>query len=288
MRIVRSVAAMQRLARQWRRRGARIGFVPTMGYLHEGHASLAREARRCVGRTGQVVVSIYVNPTQFGPREDWSRYPRDLRHDLRLCRREGVDTVFAPADAEMYPGRQAGDYSTYVIEERLSRGMEGAARPGHFRGVTTVVAKLFNIVQPDVAVFGAKDFQQAAVVRRMAHDLNFPVRILVAPTVREPDGLALSSRNTFLTGPLRSQATVLHRAIQEVRRALGTSQKGALATRLKAAVKGVLQTAPDARLDYVEFFDPETLAPQARVRRGSQMALAVFLGRTRLIDNARL
>jgi len=190
---------MQRLARKWQGK-VRVGFVPTMGYLHEGHLSLVRRARRAVGRRGTVVLSIYVNPTQFGPGEDLSRYPRDLSRDQQLCRRAGVDVLFTPDDAQMYPGTEAGSYHTYVVEESLSKLMEGASRPGHFRGVTTIVAKLFNIVLPEVAVFGAKDFQQAAIIQRMALDLNFPVKILVAPTVREPDGLALSSRNKYLEG----------------------------------------------------------------------------------------
>lgn len=288
MRIVTSVAAMLRLARRWRRHGTRVGLVPTMGYLHEGHLSLVRAARKRVGRTGQVVVSIYVNPTQFGPREDLARYPRDLKRDVRLCRAEGVDVVFAPDDAEMYPGKAEGNFSTYVLEEKLSQGMEGASRPGHFRGVTTVVAKLFSLVQPDVAVFGAKDFQQAAVVKRMVRDLNFPLKILVAPIVREPDGVAMSSRNKYLTGDLRQQATVLQRSIQAVRRAVTTAKQPAPAVQLRSLVGKVIQTAPDARLDYVEFFEPETLSPVAKVSPGTHMALAVFVGGTRLIDNGRL
>ncbi len=279
---------MLRLARRWRRHGTRVGLVPTMGYLHEGHLSLVRAARKRVGRTGQVVVSIYVNPTQFGPREDLARYPRDLKRDVRLCRAEGVDVVFAPDDAEMYPGKAEGNFSTYVVEEKLSQGMEGASRPGHFRGVTTVVAKLFSLVQPDVAVFGAKDFQQAAVVKRMVRDLNFPLKILVAPIVREPDGVAMSSRNKYLTGDLRQQATVLQRSIQAVRRAVTTAKQPAPAVQLRSLVGKVIQTAPDARLDYVEFFEPETLSPVAKVSPGTHMALAVFVGRTRLIDNGRL
>src|SRR5213593_3602914 len=202
MRVITSVAAMQRLALRWRRRGARVGCVPTMGYLHAGHLSLVRCARRLVGPKGKVVVSIFVNPTQFAPTEDLARYPRDLKRDRELCRETGTDVIFAPTERQMYPA----DYSTFVVEERLSRPMEGESRPTHFRGVATVVAKLFNIVLPDVAVFGAKDFQQAAVVQRMVRDLNFPVKIVLAPTVREVDGLALSSRNKYLEGPLRAQA----------------------------------------------------------------------------------
>ena len=166
---------MERLARSWKRAGVRVGLVPTMGYLHAGHLSLVQRARRLVGRRGQVVVSIYVNPTQFGPKEDLSRYPRALARDSRLCREAGVDVIFAPDDQQMYPGGSAGGFSTFVAEETLSRGMEGKSRPTHFRGVTTVVGKLFNIVQPELAVFGAKDYQQAAVVKRMARDLNFPL-----------------------------------------------------------------------------------------------------------------
>jgi pantoate--beta-alanine ligase len=288
MRIITSVAAMQRQARQWQQRGVRVGFVPTMGYLHDGHVSLVRVARRQVGSAGTVVVSIYVNPTQFGPKEDLSRYPRDLKRDLKVCRTEGVDVVFAPSDAEMYPDKANGNFSTYVVEKKLSRGMEGKSRPGHFRGVTTVVAKLFNIVQPDVAVFGAKDFQQAAVVKRMVRDLNFPLRIVVAPTVRETDGVAMSSRNKYLVGNLRPQAMVLQRSIQMVRHAVAAAKKPVPATKLRVIVRQAIKAAPAARLDYVEFFDSETLLPVFKASRGTYMALAVFVGTTRLIDNARL
>jgi pantoate--beta-alanine ligase len=288
MQVVRSISTMQRLARQWQRRSARIGFVPTMGYLHEGHLSLAHAARRRVGPAGKVVVSIYVNPTQFAPTEDLSRYPRDLKRDLKLCRAAGVDVVFVPTDEEMYPGKAAGRYSTYVGEEILARQMEGASRPTHFRGVTTVVAKLFNIVQPDIAVFGAKDWQQAAIIKRMVTDLNFPLKIIIAPTVREADGVAMSSRNKYLIGNLRPQAVVLSRAIALARQTVAAANQPVPAARLKAAVARIVSAAPDARLDYVEFFDPETLIPQKQVARGAQLALAVFIGKTRLIDNGRL
>lgn len=286
MQVVRSPAAMQRLALRWRQRGTRVGFVPTMGYLHEGHLSLVREARRRVGKSGRVVVSIYVNPTQFAPTEDLSRYPRDLKRDLKLCRQTGADVVFVPTDAAMYPGKAEERYSTFVVEETLSRSMEGAARPTHFRGVTTIVAKLFNLVLPHLAVFGAKDWQQAAIIQRLVADLNFPVQIVVAPTVREPDGVAMSSRNKYLTGDQRAQATVLSRSIQMARSAV--KAKPVPAPRLKAAVQKLVATAPAARLDYVEFFDGETLAPVPRVRPGTHMALAVFVGQTRLIDNGCL
>jgi pantoate--beta-alanine ligase len=301
MQVVTSVVAMQRRAKQWQRSGARVGFVPTMGYLHEGHLSLMRRARRMVGKTGKVVVSIYVNPTQFGPKEDFSGYPRDLKRDLKLCRAEGVDVLFAPSNAEMYPRRgEAADeparedvrpteFSTNVVEENLSRMMEGAARPAHFRGVTTVVAKLFNIVLPDAAVFGAKDWQQAAIIKRMVADLNFPLKITVAPTLREADGLAMSSRNKFLSSDERAQAVALWQAIQQARQAVRSSKEPIPANRLRSELKWLVETRPAARVDYIEFFYPETLmTPVAKVSRGTHMALAVFVGKTRLIDNARL
>jgi pantoate--beta-alanine ligase len=286
MRIISNAAAMQKRALQWKRRGVRAGFVPTMGYLHAGHLSLVREARKRVGKTGKVVVSIYVNPTQFAPTEDLAKYPRDLQRDLRLCREAGVDVVFTPSDAGIYPGKSKKGFSTYVGEEKLSRSMEGAARPTHFRGVTTVVAKLFNLVLPEVAVFGQKDFQQAAIIKRMVADLNFPVKIIVAPTLREADGLAMSSRNKFLDAEQRAQAVILFHALRAA--SLAVKRKPVSAVRLKADLKQFITAAPLAKLDYVELFDPETLAPVAQVKRGTQMALAVFVGKTRLIDNARL
>jgi pantoate--beta-alanine ligase len=287
MQIVSSIAGMQRLAKKWRRAGTRIGFVPTLGYLHAGHLSLVKRARQAVGKSGKLVVSIYVNPTQFAPTEDLSKYPRDLKRDLKLCRAAGVDVVFTPDDAEMYPGKNKNHYSTYVVEEKLSQSMEGASRPTHFRGVTTVVAKLFNIVLPEVAVFGQKDFQQAAVIRRMMVDLNFPVKIIVAPTLREADGLAMSSRNKYLTGDLRRQATILWRAIQIAKFTLKKS-KSISATELKSDLKLLIEVERDAKLDYVEFFDPETLSPVSKVTPGTRLALAVFISKTRLIDNAQL
>ena len=279
---------MQRLALGCKRSGVRISFVPTMGYLHEGHLSLIRKARKLVGAKGKVVVSIYVNPTQFAPGEDLRTYPRDLARDAQACRQEGVDILFVPSDSEMYASHGRTQFSTYVTEESLSKGMEGISRPTHFRGVTTVVAKLFNIVLPEVAVFGAKDWQQAAVVQRMVRDLNFPTRIVVAPTFREPDGLAMSSRNKYLEGDLRNQAVVLWRSIQKARMALRSSRHGIPARRLKNDLKRFVEMGRSARLDYVEFFDPESLEPSANVKPGSHMALAVFVGKTRLIDNARL
>jgi len=288
VRTITSVGTMQRLALRWRRAGLRVGFVPTMGSLHDGHLSLVRRARRAVGPQGKVVLSVYVNPTQFGPHEDFTKYPRNLARDVVRCRRAGVDVVFAPANSGMYPHPSGTGFSTYVVEERLSQRMEGASRPMHFRGVTTVVAKLFNIVQPAVAVFGAKDFQQAAVVRRMVRDLNFPVRVIVSPTVREADGLALSSRNQYLAGDLRRQAAVLSQAIGRARQAASSGGGRLRAAGLKRDLQAFIERQPDARVDYIEFFDPETLHPVREVRRGTHLALAVWVGTTRLIDNATL
>lgn len=285
MQIVRSVAGMRRLVESWRRSGVQVAFVPTMGFLHEGHMSLVQHARKSVGRRAKVVVSIYVNPTQFAPNEDFARYPRDLKRDAQLCRRHGVDAIFAPSDQEMYPNGEM-PFSTYVVEESLSRTMEGESRPTHFRGVTTVVAKLFNIVQPAVAVFGEKDYQQAVIIKQMVRDLNFPVKVMVAPTLRERDGLALSSRNQYLSGALRAQATVLWQALKKAREEVRRHPEPA--ARLKPILKRFIESQPAARLDYAEFFHPKTLAPAHTVTRGMRMALAVFIGKTRLIDNAPL
>jgi pantoate--beta-alanine ligase len=273
---------MQRLGRHWQAAGVPVAFVPTMGYLHRGHISLVRRARQAVGARGKVVVSLYVNPIQFAPTEDLAKYPRDLDRDRKLCARAGVDVLFVPPEREMYPR----DFSTYVVEEKLALGMEGVSRPTHFRGVATVVAKLFHMVLPTVAVFGAKDFQQAAVVRKIVRDLNFPLKIIVAPTVREPDGLALSSRNKYLSDPQRRQATVLWRALQQASVDVGKTPVSA--ARLKLTLRRLIATQPEARVDYIEFFDPQTLEPVRQVRRGSRMALAVFIGKTRLIDNCEL
>jgi pantoate--beta-alanine ligase len=282
MRIVSSVAAMQRLAKKIKTRKIPIGFVPTMGYLHAGHMSLVQRARQLVGKKGQVVVSIYVNPTQFAPHEDLAKYPRDLEHDKKLCDEAGVDILFVPTDKEMYPA----DFSTYVVEEKLSRGMEGASRPAHFRGVTTVVAKLFNIVLPDISIFGTKDFQQAAIVKRMVRDLNLPLKVVVASTYREADGLAMSSRNKYLSPSQRQQAIVLWNAIQHAKQKVKRAPVSVGA--LKTAIAKMISEQSEAKLDYVEFFDSETLNPIAKVKRSSHMALAVFFGKTRLIDNAQL
>lgn len=282
MQVITTVAAMQQTALDWRASKTSIGFVPTMGYLHAGHISLVKQARDRVGASGKVVVSIYVNPTQFSPSEDLAKYPRDLARDTELCAAAGVDVLFVPTDAEMYPS----GFSTYVVEEQLAYKMEGITRPHHFRGVTTVVSKLFNLVLPSVSVFGAKDYQQAAIIQQMVRDLNFPIEIIVAPTVRETDGLALSSRNKYLNPEQRKQALILSRSIQFARETVAKSPVSAV--QLREDVGRMIATASEARLDYVEFFDPRTLVLLDRVQPGAQMALAVYFGATRLIDNGRL
>jgi pantoate--beta-alanine ligase len=288
MRIIGRIGAMQALAGKWRKAGLSSAFVPTMGFLHAGHVSLMQRARQLAGASGQVVVSIFVNPTQFGPNEDLNKYPRDLERDARLCRQAGVDIVFTPSASEMYPSAEDQAFSTYVVEEALANGMEGASRPTHFRGVTTVVAKLFHIVDPTVAVFGQKDFQQAAVVRRMIRDLNFRVRLVVAPTVREPDGLAMSSRNQYLSETERSQAVALWQSIQLARRLVRGSGKVLPPAAVHEKMMELMARYPAARVDYISFFDPISLKPVKTVARGTQVALAVLVGQTRLIDNARL
>jgi pantoate--beta-alanine ligase len=288
MKVIHAADAMQRLALQWRKSNQRVALVPTMGYLHAGHLSLVHEARRRVGPAGLVVLSIYVNPTQFAPHEDLSRYPRDFARDRQLCRKAGVDVIFAPDNEAMYPGKEQGQYSTFVVEEVLGRELEGGTRPTHFRGVTTVVAKLFNLVLPELAVFGAKDFQQSAILRRMVKDLNFPIEMVVAPTVREPDGLAMSSRNKYLSRSERRTALVLSYGMEVARRLLLRHPGGLPVQKVVDPVARIINSQPAARLDYLAFVDPLTLQPQKRVRPGVQMTLAVFVGKTRLIDNTRL
>lgn len=276
---------MQRLALGWRREGKAVGLVPTMGYLHEGHISLVRKARQIVKPEGIVVASIFVNPTQFAPHEDLAEYPRDLQRDKELCKDNTVDVLFVPDAEQMYPSTNS-TYSTWVVEDLVSKGMEGASRPDHFRGVTTIVAKLFNLVLPEVAVFGAKDFQQAAVVQKMAQDLNYHVKIVVAPTVREKDNLAMSSRNKYLSAEERAHAPVLYKAIQKAKETLKKTPGSVCPVKLKEELRLLIETQPFAKVDYIEFFDPLSLEPLAELRPGCHMALAVHVGKTRLIDNA--
>jgi pantoate--beta-alanine ligase len=256
---------------------APVGLVPTMGYLHEGHLSLVRAARR---QCASVIVSIFVNPTQFGPNEDLARYPRDLPRDLSLLEKENVDLVWAPTPEVMYPQ----GYQTWVTVEELTAPLEGRMRPGHFRGVTTVVAKLFNATRADRAYFGQKDAQQALVIRRMAADLNFPLEVIVCPTQREADGLAMSSRNVYLNPAERRAATVLYRALQVAQKAY---QRGELsAEALRKIMEETIQAEPLARLQYVSCADPATLQEwEGEIGGTALLSMAVFIGQTRLIDN---
>ena len=253
-----------------------VGLVPTMGYLHEGHLSLVRRARQ---ECDHVIVSIFVNPTQFGPKEDLSKYPRDLERDLGLLEPLGVDLVWMPTAEIMYPP----GYQTWVEVETITRPLEGAMRPGHFRGVTTVVAKLFNAIQPHKAYFGQKDAQQAAVIRQMTRDLSYPIEIVVCPIVREPDGLAMSSRNVYLSPEQRKAATVLSRSLKA---ALEVYQKGEQdAEKLRGTMKEVLAGEPLAEVQYVSCADYDTLEELETVTGKTLLSMAVFVGKTRLIDN---
>lgn len=277
MQTVTSREQMFWIAREVQRGGRRIGFVPTMGALHEGHLSLMREAR---AQCDVLVVSIFVNPTQFGPSEDFEKYPRELDSDATLLIRENVDYLFAPAVADIYP---AG-FSTYVIVEGLSEQLEGASRQGHFRGVATVVAILLNIVRPDVAFFGQKDAQQAAVLQRMVRDLAFDTKVIVLPIVREESGLALSSRNAYLSHEEKRAATVLHRGLLQAASAYENGERNG--ARLLELVRSVIASEALARIDYISLNDADTLAPIERIaEQPALLSLAVYLGKTRLIDN---
>jgi pantoate--beta-alanine ligase len=253
-----------------------IGLVPTMGALHAGHVSLVRAAR---AETGFVVVSIFVNPSQFGPKEDLSRYPRPFENDVKICRDEGVDLVFHPAPEIMYPD----SFRTFVEVHQLQDVMCGASRPGHFRGVATIVLKLFNIVRPDIAFFGQKDAQQARILMQMVRDLDVPVALRICPIVREPDGLALSSRNVYLNADERSKATILHNALEAIRRRIEAGERDAAA--LLALARGMIDATAGARLDYAAIVDFETLRPLEKLRGQVLIALAVYFGTTRLLDN---
>lgn len=279
MHVVRDSAEMQATSLSLRRAGKRLALVPTMGYLHEGHASLVRAA---AARAETVIVSVFVNPIQFGPNEDFDRYPRDFARDEKICRESGAHLIFAPPVETMY----ANDASVRVTEASLSRFLCGASRPGHFEGVCTVVAKLFHLTLPDVAVFGAKDAQQVRIIRRMVRDLDFPVEIIEAPTVREPDGLAMSSRNALLTPAERSQALCLRRALLRAEQMHAGGERDADA--ILREMKKVIAQAPDARLDYAQIVDDESLQPVIEIERRALAAVAVYFSKTRLIDNTVL
>jgi pantoate--beta-alanine ligase len=253
-----------------------VGFVPTMGYLHAGHISLVQLAKE---ECASVITSIFVNPTQFGPNEDLAKYPRDLPHDLSLLEAAGTELVWTPSPEIMYPS----GFQTWVTVEELTHGLEGAVRPGHFRGVTTVVAKLFNAVQPDKAYFGQKDAQQVAVIRRMTKDLGFPIEIVVCPTVREPDGLAMSSRNTYLNSAERKAATVLFRALSTAKSAYENGERQAEA--LRRIMMETINAEPLAKLQYVSCADYDSLEELEHVTGKTLLSMAVYVGKTRLIDN---
>ncbi|NPB05335.1 MAG: pantoate--beta-alanine ligase [Aquificae bacterium] len=280
VRLFRTKEELRSFLREARKGGKTVGFVPTMGYLHEGHLSLVRRAR---GENDLVVVSIFVNPTQFGPGEDFERYPRDLERDLRLLEREGVDAVFAPSAEEMYPK----NFSTFVEETELSKRWEGEFRPGHFRGVCTVVTKLLNLVRPDRAYFGEKDYQQLKVVERMVRDLDLETQVVPCPTVREPDGLAMSSRNAYLSPEERRQATALYRSFQLAQRLVeeGLRDPRELERRLLEFLKSFPLIE---KVDYVAVVDPETLEPAREIKGGERILVAVRMPSARLIDNWRL
>jgi pantoate--beta-alanine ligase len=279
MKICKTIDEMRAASRQARHDGKRLGFVPTMGALHEGHLSLVRAAK---AKCDVVAVSIFVNPLQFGPSEDLAKYPRTFERDSELLEKEAVDILFVPTPDEMYP---AGAI-TYVTVEGFSEKLCGRSRPGHFRGVTTVVAKLFHIVEPDLAFFGQKDAAQATIIRRMVQDLNLPVEIVVCPIVREPDGLAMSSRNAYLNPQERKSALALYRSLLQVKSRFDQGERNA--ANLIEAAKQLLTQEPAVRLDYFEIVDPATLDPMQELTKNALVAVAAAVGNTRLIDNILL
>lgn len=276
MKICKSIQEMRAASRAARAQGKRVGLVPTMGALHEGHLSLVRAART---RCDVVAVSIFVNPTQFGPNEDFAKYPRSFERDCELLQKDGVDFAFAPSVAEMYHSGAL----TWVTVEEMSQKLCGQSRPGHFRGVTTVVAKLFHIAEPDLAFFGQKDAAQLAIIRRMVRDLDMPIEIVACPIVREPDGLAMSSRNAYLDAQQRKAALVLSRSLAKVQQAFADGERDA--GRLIAVGKDSFAADPSVRLDYLEIVDPDTLDSVNQIEAPALVAVAAFVGTTRLIDN---
>ena len=268
---------IRKVISEWKKRGLSVGFVPTMGFFHQGHLSLMKESLK---RTDKTVVSIFVNPTQFGPNEDFNTYPRDIERDLALAESTGVHAVFVPDVQEMYPSPS----KTWVEVEGLTKHLCGRSRPGHFRGVATVVTKLFNIIQPDVAVFGEKDFQQLQVIRQMVRDLDFPIKIVGAPIFREKDGLAMSSRNTYLSDDERKSSLCLFNALKRARELISKNEVKD-ASGLVSALEDFIGKYPFTRIDYIFVGDPETLEPATHIKRPLLVALAVYVGKTRLIDN---
>lgn len=276
MEIIHDIPSMQAFSERKRMEGNVIGFVPTMGFLHEGHLSLIREAKR---QTDIVIVSNFVNPSQFDPQEDYDRYPRDIKGDTDKVASAGGDIIFTPSASEMYPE----DYLTYVNVERIIDLLCGLSRPGHFRGVTTIVTKLFNIVRPHKAFFGQKDYQQSIVIKRMVKDLNMEIDIIVLPTVREPDGLAMSSRNYYLSQEERKASTILYRSLMMVSKMVRDGEKDA--KRVYSEMKTMIDKEPLANIDYIAIADPDTLQNIYEIKGKTLIALAVRIGNTRLIDN---
>ena len=276
MKIVDNISRMSTFTKIMKREGKSIGFVPTMGYLHEGHLSLARTAKK---HTDMVVMSIFVNPLQFGAGEDLDKYPRDLKRDEELARVAGVDVIFYPSEKEMYPE----GYATYVNVERLTDNLCGASRPGHFKGVTTVVAKLFEIVKPDIAYFGWKDAQQAIIIRKMAKDLNMDVEIKILPTIREKNGLAMSSRNAYLSENEREDALSLHRSLKKAEELIAGGERDS--KKIIKAMEETIKTIPTARIDYISVVDTKELKNMKTIFGEALIALAISIGKTRLIDN---
>ncbi len=270
---------MQKISTVLKRKGKVIGLVPTMGALHEGHLSLIRLAKK---KSDVVVVSIFVNPLQFGPKEDLARYPRELKRDEKLAKSAGCDILFVPDEKKMYPEK----YLTYVNVDKLAETLEGIFRPGHFKGVTTVVAKLFNIVQPDLAFFGQKDAQQARVIQKMAEDLNFNLKIIVGPTIREGSGLALSSRNTYLSEEEKKQALVLFESLKKAQELIDKGER--VASKIIYQMDKLILSKPQAIIDYIAITDSKTLEPLEKLKGDVLISLAVFIGSTRLIDNLKL
>jgi pantoate--beta-alanine ligase len=276
MKIIKTIKEMKTVLASHREQAKIIGFVPTMGYLHQGHLSLIRRARQS---SDIVVISIFVNPTQFGPQEDLARYPRDIKRDEELAEQGGVDYIFYPDVSEMYPE----GYKTYVLVEELSKKMCGASRPGHFRGVTTIVLKLFNIIQPHCAYFGQKDAQQAIIIRRMVEDLNLDVKIEVEPIVREADGLAMSSRNSYLKAKERKAALVLYHALTLAQKLIKQGERNSSV--IISQMEKFIRQEPLARIDYISIVDNRNLQELALINKEALIALAVYIGKTRLIDN---
>ncbi|QIJ72867.1 pantoate--beta-alanine ligase [Thermosulfuriphilus ammonigenes] len=276
MEIVTSIEKMTQISLKWRKEGQKIAFVPTMGYFHEGHLSLMRLARK---KGDRLVVSVFVNPTQFGPQEDFEKYPRDKKRDIELAKKEGVDVLFCPSKEEMYPP----EYQTYVEVTELSRPLCGESRPGHFRGVATVVLKLFNIIRPHLAVFGEKDYQQLLVIKKVVQDLNLSVEIVSHPIVREIDGLAMSSRNVYLSSEERKSALSLFKSLKLAQELVKKGERNS--DKIRKIVRDFILSHPYTKIDYIELRDPKNLIEKKEISGPTLLAIAIFVGQTRLIDN---